>query len=683
MFKILSTLVFILLILLTPPAVLAYISQDAVPGDVTYPVKRKLEDGILLAASVNPTTKAWFAVTRSQRRFKESKVLTSRNERKTKPLKELLLETRQAAKDIHEVKNDSQRKQLVDKYNSLVTEYKKELTVQATVKSSPAPITPATGQSGQQLQPTPTPQPTTASRSTPTATPQPEEAALAVTCSANLTASKPGDKITWIAQASGGNGSYTYSWSGSDSLSGTSQSVEKTYSTTSEKTAAITVRSGSKTVTNKACSNKVTVRQPATTETALTVICSASRTSVKTGEQITWTAQASGGNGIFSYTWSGSDSLSGTSQTVEKNYTQIGEKTAAVTVKSGTQTVVSKPCSNKVLVTAPATTIASITVSCASNVTSAKTGDRVTWSAQATGGNGSYSYTWSGSDNLSGSAQSFEKIYQTVGEKTATVTVKSGTQTSPAKACTNKVIVRQPTIDELCPEPTGNFTDAQWKAYQQCISDNLQLLSYTPGAPPPDYSAFGTNPNPSGQDRGRALGAAPKGKGNNTPPTPPLINAGEIRIIDNDLSQLSVDNIKDILRTNATSIECKTLRYKVIVYSDAIKVSVDNAALQLVNSLDALDRINTNQVQPNIASNNTKKREIEDLFAASDIKIQNLSTSVQAFENNLTNFNCDGVNDSQKVTNLVTSVNNIITAINENKKALQDITSWIIKLAES
>jgi len=49
--------------------------------------------------------------------------------------------------------------------------------------------------------------------------------------------------VTWTATPGGGNNSYTYIWSGTDSLSGTSNPISKTYSTSGQKNATIRVTS--------------------------------------------------------------------------------------------------------------------------------------------------------------------------------------------------------------------------------------------------------------------------------------------------------------------------------------------------------------------------------------------------------------------------------------------------------
>ena len=67
---------------------------------------------------------------------------------------------------------------------------------------------------------------------------------LAASCSVSPSTAATGQTVTWSASASGGTGAYTYAWSGSDSLTGSTQSVQKSYSTAGAKTASVTVTSG-------------------------------------------------------------------------------------------------------------------------------------------------------------------------------------------------------------------------------------------------------------------------------------------------------------------------------------------------------------------------------------------------------------------------------------------------------
>jgi len=67
--------------------------------------------------------------------------------------------------------------------------------------------------------------------------------------------------------------------------------------------------------------------------------------------------------------------------------------------------------------------------SCVINPSTAYVGQSVSFYATATGGNGSYTYYWTGDNGLSASGQSFTGSFQYAGYKTATVTVSSNGQT--------------------------------------------------------------------------------------------------------------------------------------------------------------------------------------------------------------------------------------------------------------
>lgn len=74
--------------------------------------------------------------------------------------------------------------------------------------------------------------------------------AQTLTVSCGLTGSTwlVGSTVTWSAAPSGGSG-YTYSWSGTDGLTGSTQSVSKQYALPGYKSARVTVTSGSRSVT--------------------------------------------------------------------------------------------------------------------------------------------------------------------------------------------------------------------------------------------------------------------------------------------------------------------------------------------------------------------------------------------------------------------------------------------------
>lgn len=121
--KLLSIIVLIFSIVLFPPSVLAVISNNAVPGDSTYPIKRSLEDIIYATLSLHPVTKAWFSAARSERRFKEVKILVTSGRSSRDSLQELVIQTDIAAKQIQKVQDPQKKKELISNLKESIEKY--------------------------------------------------------------------------------------------------------------------------------------------------------------------------------------------------------------------------------------------------------------------------------------------------------------------------------------------------------------------------------------------------------------------------------------------------------------------------------------------------------------------------------------------------------------------------------
>ena len=122
--------------------------------------------------------------------------------------------------------------------------------------------------------------------------------AISASCSASQTSINVGQSVNWIAQVSGGNGSYFYSWSGSDGLVGNSISVNKTYSTSGVKNASLNISSGDKTL-KQLCTNTVSVIRPTPDPIYLSGF----------GQQATQQFDLESGLSVFTLTHSGSSNF--------------------------------------------------------------------------------------------------------------------------------------------------------------------------------------------------------------------------------------------------------------------------------------------------------------------------------------------------------------------------------------
>ncbi len=148
MVKLLSLLTIVVFLVLFPPATLAFVSQNALPGDSLYPVKRALEEGVLIASGINPTTRAWFSAARAMRRYREVRGLISKGEKKAaaKSLKELIEQTSFTIDQVQLIKDSGKKKQLaadliksIDEYRVGLIEVRQEVVQSQRVTSTPTP----------------------------------------------------------------------------------------------------------------------------------------------------------------------------------------------------------------------------------------------------------------------------------------------------------------------------------------------------------------------------------------------------------------------------------------------------------------------------------------------------------------------------------------------------------------
>jgi hypothetical protein len=76
-----------------------------------------------------------------------------------------------------------------------------------------------------------------------------------------------------------------------------------------------------------------------------------------------------------------------------------------------------------------------IQVSCYGEPNDPQTGERVRWYADVTGGDGDYTYDWTGTNSLNSSAENPTKTYSSTGTKKATVTVTDGNDNEATDTC--------------------------------------------------------------------------------------------------------------------------------------------------------------------------------------------------------------------------------------------------------
>ena len=161
------------------------------------------------------------------------------------------------------------------------------------------------------------------------------------TCTVSPTTTPTGSSATWTATPTGGVPPYTYVWTGTGYLSGKTASVTKTYPVAGTKVASVTVTDKTGVKYTPICPNLTIVAPP-----PLTATCTVSPASITTGGSATWTATPTGGVAPYTYYWSGTGSLTGTTASVTKTYTAAGNKIASVAVTDNAGTTYTPICPN-------------------------------------------------------------------------------------------------------------------------------------------------------------------------------------------------------------------------------------------------------------------------------------------------------------------------------------------------
>ncbi len=224
--------------------------------------------------------------------------------------------------------------------------------------------------------------------------PEPTVKRLSVQCVVSDTSIREGESVTYTANVSGGNPSYTYNWSGSVNSSSRSTSIR--YNNDGTYTAKITVRDRDGRTASDDCAT-VRVSNTETNPNTFGVQCVVSDTSVEEGDYVTFTAEVSGNTSPYTYDWSGD--VDSSSQSVRARFND-GTYNASVTVRDKNGRSITDDCAT-VRVEADEdddddNNDDNLDVQCKISDYSADDGDYVTVSVDINDGNSPYDITWSG-----------------------------------------------------------------------------------------------------------------------------------------------------------------------------------------------------------------------------------------------------------------------------------------------
>lgn len=123
MFNVTSWVIFFAFL---PVTVLILVSQNTIPGDLFYPIKRGMENVVLAAATVNPATRVAFRTDLTERRFDEAeKLLLARND--TTGLEDFVQGVSLAEQEIAALENEDAKIEVTEKLIKKIDEYQNKL----------------------------------------------------------------------------------------------------------------------------------------------------------------------------------------------------------------------------------------------------------------------------------------------------------------------------------------------------------------------------------------------------------------------------------------------------------------------------------------------------------------------------------------------------------------------------
>jgi len=278
-----------------------------------------------------------------------------------------------------------------------------------------------------------TQQTTTSQQSLTVATPPP---ALTASFGYSPTSAHEGQTITFTGSASGGTAPYTYAWSFGDSSTGSGSSTTHAYQAAGSYSVVLNVKDSSGQTTT--ATRTVTVSSP---PPSLTANFNFSPSTPEAGQQITFSAFASGGSSPYTFNWNFGDGTTGTGSSATHAYPSAGTFTVPLTAKDSSSPQQTVTAQKSVTVSSPHAPLAANFSYSPSSPNLAQT---VSFSDSTSGGTQPYSYTWNFGDGSTATGSTVDHAYSTAGTFTVVLTVKDSSSSQQTASSQKSLTVTSP-----------------------------------------------------------------------------------------------------------------------------------------------------------------------------------------------------------------------------------------------
>src|SRR5437773_2177605 len=231
----------------------------------------------------------------------------------------------------------------------------------------------------------------------------------------------------------------------------------------------------------------------------LSAIFSYNPSSPQVGQQVTFSASASGGTTPYNFSWSFGDGSTGTGSSTTHTYSSAGTFNVVLTVKDSGSPQQTATSQQSVSVSSPPP---SLTASFVYSPSTPQVGQQVTFTASVSGGTAPYTDSWSFGDGSTGTGPSVTHTYSSAGSFTVTLTVKDS-------GVPQQTVTSQKTVTVTNPPPTlaASFS------FSPSSPQTGQTVSFTGsasgGTSPYSYSwSFGDGSTGSGSSVTHAYSSA-------------------------------------------------------------------------------------------------------------------------------------------------------------------------------